>query len=450
LRSARLKPRSLALRIAGAVAGVVLLASVLGFGLAYLGAVRMLEGQLDAELGEQAATLEEEARLFGAAGLRAAVEAQSLRAGPGGFALRLIQPDAEPVFAGRPFEAPEALRGLADLPQPAGGMLRGLGLELAGGSTLVVAADLADLHAAARGLAGWLLFGGTLTAVAVILAGLLLARGVERRLAELGAAAQAVMQGDLAQRLPQTGGGDELDRLANTMNAMLARIEALMAALRQVSSDVAHDLRSPLSRLRMRLEGRLLAPRDSAEDEAALEAALAELDAVLATFAALLRIAQAEGGSPRAGFRPLDLSVLVAGLAETYGAVAEEAGGQLETDIAPAQNLSGDAALLRQMLANLIENALTHGRPGGTIRLTLRSGWLEVADDGPGVPEADRIRVLGRFTRLDRSRQTPGTGLGLALVAAVARLHGGEVTLADARPGSVPPGLAVRISLPPV
>ncbi|WP_439598435.1 ATP-binding protein [Falsiroseomonas sp.] len=443
-----MKPRSLALRIAGAVAGLVLLASLLGFGLAYLGAVRMLEGQLDAELVEQGETLAEEARLFGAAGLRAAVEAQSLRAGPDGFALRLLQPDAEPIFAGRPFVAPEGLRGLAELPQAGGGALRGLGLELAGGSTLVVAADLANLQAAARGLAGWLLLGGTLTAAAVILAGLLLARGVERRLARLSTAAQAVMQGDLAQRLPLTGGGDELDRLAATMNAMLARIEALMAALRQVSSDVAHDLRSPLSRLRMRLEGRLAAPRDGVEDAAALEDALAELDTVLATFAALLRIAQAEGGGPRAAFRPLDLSTLVAGLAETYGAVVEEAGGRLEADVAPSQNLSGDAALLRQMLANLIENALTHGRPGGTIRLTLRPGWLEVADDGPGVPAAERGRVLDRFYRLDRSRRTPGTGLGLALVAAVARLHGGEVVLADARPGAVPPGLAVRVTLP--
>ncbi|MBU8536463.1 histidine kinase dimerization/phospho-acceptor domain-containing protein [Falsiroseomonas tokyonensis] len=205
-----------------------------------------------------------------------------------------------------------------------------------GNGLVVVAADLANRQAAARGLAGWLLMGGTLTAAAVILAGLLLARGVERRLVRRSSAAQAVMQGDLAQRLPLTGGGDALDRLAATMNAMLARIAQLMAALRQVSSDVAHDLRSPLSRLRMRLEARLAAPRDTAEDEAALEDALAELDAVLSTFAALLRIAQAEGGGPPAGFRELDLSALVANLAETYAPVAEEAGATLTADIAPA------------------------------------------------------------------------------------------------------------------
>jgi signal transduction histidine kinase len=244
------------------------------------------------------------------------------------------------------------------------------------------------------------------------------------------------MAGDFARRLPEAGTGDELDRLTATINAMLARIEALMAALRQVTNDVAHDLRGPLARLRQRLEGALAAPREPAADAATLEAALSELDQVLATFAAMLRIAQVEAGVRRGAFAPLDLSALVAAVAEAYAPVAEDQGAELVAEVAPGQRITGDAALLRQLLANLIENALAHGGAAVRIRVRLRPGpVLEVADDGPGIPPEERAKVLRRFYRLDRSRGTPGTGLGLALVAAVAALHDARLSLGDAGPG---------------
>ena len=206
--------------------------------------------------------------------------------------------------------------------------------------------------------------------------------------------------------------------------------------MRQVTVDVAHDLRGPLSRLRQRLEAALARARDPEADGAAFEAALAELDTVLATFAALLRIAQLEAGPPLPPREApvVDLSALVATLAEAYEVVAEEAGKRLEVLVAPGQRVHGDAALLRQLLANLMDNALAHG--GGAVRVALHPGpVLEVADDGPGVPPEERARVLRRFYRLDRSRGRPGSGLGLALVAAVAKLHGTAPVLADAAPG---------------
>jgi signal transduction histidine kinase len=243
------------------------------------------------------------------------------------------------------------------------------------------------------------------------------------------------MDGDLARRLPVSGRDDEFDRLVGTVNTLLGRIEALVAAQRQVTDDIAHDLRTPLSRLRQRLEGALAVRRDPAADEAIYAEALAELDEVLATFGALLRIARAESGASRDRFAPVDLSALVAALAETYAAPAEEGGLSLRSDVAPGVTLPGDAALLRQAVANLLDNALLHG--GTTVTLRLAPGpVISVADDGPGIPPAEREAVTRRFYRLDSSRGTPGTGLGLALVAATARLHGGMLRIEDGPQGA--------------
>ncbi|MBY0336644.1 MAG: HAMP domain-containing histidine kinase, partial [Acetobacteraceae bacterium] len=273
---------------------------------------------------------------------------------------------------------------------------------------------------------------GLAAALAALLLGFLAARSLESRLQAASASARAIMDGDLARRLPVTGRGDEFDRLAVTVNALLARIEALMRAQRQVTDDIAHDLRSPLSRLRQSLEGALARPRDAEADAATLEAALAELDQVLGSFSALLRIARAESGALRAGFEPVDLSALARAAAELYAPLAEEQGRTLVADIAPGVTLPGDAALLRQAVANLIENALTHG--AGRIGLTLTPDRaLAVSDEGPGIPTEAREAVTRRFHRLDRSRSTPGTGLGLALVAAAAQAHGGRLELSGER-----------------
>jgi signal transduction histidine kinase len=217
------------------------------------------------------------------------------------------------------------------------------------------------------------------------------------------------------------------------------------AGLQEETSDAdPGDRGRPFNRLRQRLERALAAPREAAMDTATLEAAIAELDEVLATFAAMLRIAQTEAGVRR-GLAELDLSELVQGVAEIYQAVAEERGARPEAEVTPDQRMQGDAALLRQLLVNLIENALAHGGAAVRTPIAQRPGpVLEVADNGPGIPEEEREKMLRRFYRLDHNRGTPGSGLGLALVAAVAKLHGASLSLGDARPG-----LRVTVAFPP-
>lgn len=313
-----------------------------------------------------------------------------------------------------------------------------LAAPLPDGGTLVVGRDLS----AVRALEQRLLVGAVWVAGAVVLlgllGGLLIGRSVARRAAAMEAALRAVQAGALDRRLAVGPGGDEFDRLAARINATLDRMQGLMASLREVTDDIAHDLRTPLARLRQRLDAASRAP-----SAAAIAEAQAEADRLLEIFAALMRIAQVESGTRRAGFTEADLSAVAQSVAEVYAPAAEERGQVLTTDIAPGVTLRGDPALLTQMLANLVENAIRHGREGGRVALTLRPREIVVRDDGPGIPEADRERVFRRFLRLDAARSTPGSGLGLALVKAVAELHGMAIALEDAKPG-----LRVRITLP--
>ena len=280
---------------------------------------------------------------------------------------------------------------------------------------------------------GWAFAGVVILGV---VGGYALSGDVHRRLAAISGTAEAIIDGDLTRRVPVRGSDDDLDRLALTFNRMLDRIAALMESLKQVSNDIAHDMRTPLTRLRQRLEAGLAAPEEGGQ---ALEAGLADLDAILDTFAALLRIAQIEGGARRVGFRPCDLADVARTVVDAFAPSAEEQRQSLRLIAPQPLVIEGDRELLTQMLVNLVENALRHAGPHAMIEVrttaTPAGPLLEVADDGPGVPQTERIRLFDRFYRLERSRSTPGSGLGLALVAAVARLHGGEVGLADAEPG---------------
>jgi signal transduction histidine kinase len=246
--------------------------------------------------------------------------------------------------------------------------------------------------------------------------------------------AEAIIGGDLGRRVPTRGTGDDLDRLASTLNRMLDRIQALMESLRQVSSDVAHDLRTPLSRLYQRLEEARTHARSAAEYQAAIDAALGEAEGLLETFSALLRIAQVEGASARAGFRDVDLTAVTEAVCDAYLPDAEEAGHRLAATIARDVTVSGDKELLTQALSNLVENALRHTPPGTLVSIRLADGapagaQLSVEDDGPGVAAADLPRLTDRFYRGEQSRTTSGNGLGLSLVGAVAELHGAKLSL---------------------
>jgi signal transduction histidine kinase len=310
--------------------------------------------------------------------------------------------------------------------------------DLAGGYRLLVGGDDGSIEA----VDDLLVQRFSLAILGVVAIGLVggygLSRGMGRRIAAITGAAEAIIDGDLSRRVPAAPRGDDLGRLTATFNRMLDRIGALMDSLRQVSSDIAHDLRTPLTRLRSRLEASLQAPPGPAQ-AAAIEAALGDLDAILETFAALLRIAQIEGGARRAAFRSFDLSAVARTVVDAFAPSAEEAGQRLTLEAGDPVLVDGDRELLTQMLVNLVENGLRHG--GGQARVRVRCGVQEgrpvlaVIDDGPGVPDAERERLFDRFYRLEASRSTPGSGLGLALVSAVAKLHGAEASLRNANPG---------------
>lgn len=258
--------------------------------------------------------------------------------------------------------------------------------------------------------------------------------------------AEAIIEGDIGQRIPLSGSGDDMDRLAGTLNRMLDRIGALMDTLRHVSTDIAHDLRTPLGHLRHALDDAHEHARNVEEYKLAIGRAIEEADEILETFSALLRIAQIESGSRRAGFQAANLSEIASRVAQSFAPTAEEQGRTLTTAIDPDVKIIGDRELLTQLTANLIDNAIRHTPPGATIRLAVISGAstvLEISDDGPGIPAGEREKVFNRFYRKEASRTTPGNGLGLTLAAAIAALHHAKIALLDNVPG-----LKVRVEFP--
>jgi signal transduction histidine kinase len=280
-------------------------------------------------------------------------------------------------------------------------------------------------------------------------------RNALKRIDRTSIAAQKIMGGDLAERLPVTGAGDEFDRLSVSLNAMLARMEKLNEGLRQVSDNIAHDLKTPLTRLRNKAESALSGDRDQQEYRAALEEVISESDQLIRTFNALLMISRVEAGSAAAEMSELDLSAIAAEFAELYEPVVEDQDMRFEKRIEPGILVRGNRELIGQAISNLVDNAIKYAenaeRP--EIEISVRRAdnhvLLTVADHGPGVPEDKYGDVVKRFFRLDESRSKPGTGLGLALTAAVMELHGGriELTATDASAASNK-GLAVTMVFP--
>ena len=325
---------------------------------------------------------------------------------------------------------------------------RSLGVQLKGGERLIVATDLEPVEQVdktiltifAAGFAGVIMLG---FAAALVLGGYL-----RRRLEKLSLSAAAIIAGDISHRMPVSRRSDEFDRLAGSLNAMLERNESLLNNLRQVSGDVAHDLRTPLTRLRNQLDAGQQAVEPGTKGGAIISGAIEKVDEILALFAAILRISEIEGGQLAHRFEKVDLSELVNEIAESYAPAIEDQGRTLVWAVEAGITASVDRDLIAQALVNLVENAQRHTPAGSAIAIELRElssdiALLTVADDGPGVAEADWARITKRFVRLDRSRSTSGYGLGLNLVAAVARMHGGNLTFADNGPG-----LAASITIP--
>ncbi len=318
-------------------------------------------------------------------------------------------------------------------------MFRGLGTRLDDNTFILVMHDTADLRQT-RALLIWsfAIALGITTALALF-GGLAIGGALLRRVDDINRTARAIMDGDLSRRIPAVGWHDELGRLAESLNQMFARIEALMENLRHITSSISHDLRSPLGRHRQRLEATRLKPRSPAEYETAIDAAVEDTCVILEIFDAILRIAQIEAGTPRERFSQVDLSGVAENIMDAFVAVAEDEGKPFLARIDPNITARGDRELLTQMLVNLVENALRH-TPNGTrlqMCIEMRAGrpQITLSDNGPGIPAKERDRVFRRFYRLDASRTTPGSGLGLSFVAAVAKLHDATISLEDNSPG---------------
>jgi signal transduction histidine kinase len=336
--------------------------------------------------------------------------------------------------------------GWLDLPMPKdsegaeeGDKMRAKGLLLPDGYFLLVGQSAYQLRETDEVIVRAFGWGILVTVLLGLIGGALMSAGMLRRVESIRVTAQAIMAGNLALRIPTRGTGDDFDLLSASLNEMLDRIHALMDGLRQVSNDIAHDLRTPLTRLRQRLEVARRRPATAEEYRQLIDTVIGDTDEILKTFAAMLRVAEIEAGTARARFAPVDLSALLKALVELYAALAEDQQQSLEARIEPGLVVRGDRELLTQMFVNLVENALRHTPPGTRIEVTaeLVAGRpvAVVADSGPGIPPAERDKVFRRFYRLDASRATAGSGLGLSLVAAIAELHHISVELTDNGPG---------------
>ena len=307
------------------------------------------------------------------------------------------------------------------------------------GDYLVVGLSNADLDDLAEIILTGFGWSALVVLIAAIAAGAWIASRLQRRLSEMTFTLHRVASGDLSTRLVVSGRGDDLDLISGEINQTLGRLGALVEAMRQVSADIAHELRTPLNRLRIHIEQAARNAAVGAPVEDDLAAAAAQSEAIDQTFSALLRIAQIEAGARRERFAALDLAALLGDVGDIYAEVAEDAGQILLCDVAGAAWVMGDKELLTQTFANLIENAIRHCPAGTAITCKVRvnGDWVtaSVADTGPGIPTGERKMVLRRLYRLEKSRTTEGTGLGLSLVKAVADLHGAELALTDATPG---------------
>jgi signal transduction histidine kinase len=446
-----------AFRVAAITVAVYLAFAGLVVGLLLWQTNRVLTNEVLATLRSEAALLKAEAQDGDAAALVRAVETRSRPGGPGLY--YLADPSGKKVAGNLSRLPPEIVDSAA------GGVFRyapdaistrerlavAIPVDISGGVQLIVGRDVEELRRFAGEMGtvyflalGFLTLGG-------LVAGFAASRVALKRIETINVAARSIMAGDMSRRISVTGAEDEFDALAINLNAMLERIEALMSGLREVSDNIAHDLKTPLTRLRNSAEAALRETGEEAYREG-LEHTIEKADELIKTFNSLLLVARLEAGALEGNAERFDIGRVVRDVAELYEPVAEERGMQLAVNVGAGPQFTGNRQLIVQAVVNLIENAIKYsGKSGaatdGAISIILRNHAegveIAVADNGPGIAPEDRERVLKRFVRLEKSRTEPGTGLGLSLVQAVARLHGGSVRLEDNRPG-----LRVVLTLP--
>jgi signal transduction histidine kinase len=442
LRSSTLRLALLAIAVFGA-------AVVALFGYVYWSTASFVRSRADRAIAAEQAILLQAYERAGRSGLIAAIDEHIAQNRLAGGRYLLLEPAGAPV-AGNLAAWPSALTGANGWdeftpppPHAEGAPARAMFTTLHDGSRLLVGQDIADLDAFAHQIESAILLGIAFVFVLAGVASVSVTRRTVGRIEAINATSRAIMRSGLGERIPLRGTHDEWDQLAANLNSMLDRIEGLMAEVKQVTDNVAHDLRTPLARMRGRLEKAYNAQGVTEHERTLIGDTLADLDGVLRMFSSLTRISQIEANGRTEAVRAVDLSEVAREVGELFDAAAEDKGGRLEVVGGEGVQVIGDRDLLFDAVANLVDNAIKHGRVGGHVTVTVGGGEISVADDGPGIPVHERQHVFKRFYRLERSRRTAGNGLGLSLVAAVARLHGANIDMEDAAPG-----LKVRLRFP--
>jgi signal transduction histidine kinase len=457
--------RTTAFRLALLYAGVFSLSVILLFGFVYWTTSVLVDRQRQQSIMADMNDLREDYATLGLPGLLDAVIDRSRPERVGNGVYLLVDPHynslagnlspwpRDPTRAGIWMSFPVEARRFSDT-QGERSTAEALEVDFSGGYRLLVGQNSGPERRMQRAIVEALIWSLAAMVCLGLAGGLLLSRNMIRRIETINLSAERIMRGEVKHRMPVSEANDEFDRLSENLNKMLEEIERLVGGIRAVTDNIAHDLRSPLTRLKNRLEMAMNEAGGPQERRAAIEWAIQEADQLLATFAALLSIADAETGGLRADMERVDLGSVADDAVELYQPLAEERGLTLELKPHGPAWVMGNRQLLFQAVANLIDNAVKYGHGGPAIGVEIGGGpagpTISVTDFGPGIPADERGHVLERFVRLDASRTTPGNGLGLSLVAAIARQHAATLELADTRSGIIPPGLKAVLHFPPL